>query len=378
MQELFHKVATPLIVVICGDAGGANAVAPVIEALRGEGCVSVKALAYRQACALWTKRGIDYQQIEDSITHAEIDSFLLVENVVLLLTGTSFYPSLENKFVAAARENGLLSLAILDYWSHYGLRFSDTDGNLVYMPDRIAVMDKMASDGMLAAGFDPSRIIITGHPAFDSLTLCRSAFTSANRKEFRDELGVRPEELLVLFASQWITYLQPKDPFYPGFCRESILLALINALDEIAEQKHCEIALVIRPHPREMDESFEFHSRAIRVLVSRTGETRDLALASDLVTGISSVFLVESCYLGCLTVSLQPGLRLPDALPTNHLGFSRPVYREEEIKSVLEDLLFDKEVVLLNHARLASLQMDGRATERVMSIIYQMIGLEHV
>ena len=155
-------------------------------------------------------------------------------------------------------------------------------------------------------------------------------------------------------------------------------MALINALDQIAEQKHREIALVICPHPREIDDPFELHARTIRVVVSRNGETRDVALTSDLVTGISSVFLVESCYLGCLTVSLQPGLCLPDALPTNHLGFSRAVYREDEIKSVLEELLFDKESMLSTQARLAGLQTDGRSTERVMNVIYQMIGFEHV
>ncbi|MBI3015546.1 MAG: hypothetical protein HYY65_10905, partial [Candidatus Tectomicrobia bacterium] len=124
--------------------------APVIEALRAEGRVTVEALAYRQACALWTKRDLAHQKLTDNITPSEVERLLQSPDAALLLTGSSFDPSLEKRFIAAARESGLPSLTVLDFWSHYALRFSDADGHLVYVPDRIAAMDKRAHAEMAA------------------------------------------------------------------------------------------------------------------------------------------------------------------------------------------------------------------------------------
>jgi hypothetical protein len=101
-------------------------------------------------------------------------------------------------------------------------------------------------------------------------------------------------------------------------------------------------------------------------------------MAADLVTGINSMLLVEACYLGCVTVSIQPGLRFPDALPTNDLGISRAVYRREEIKPVVEEMLLDRQARLAARWRVSSLHLDGGATRRVVNLVYQMIGIEEV
>ena len=56
------------------------------------------------------------------------------------------------------------------------------------------------------------------------------------------------------------------------------------------------------------------------------------------------MLLVEACLLGCVVLSLQPGLRLADALPTNRWGVSQGVYYEKDIEPALESLLFDEQV----------------------------------
>src|SRR2546428_309260 len=132
----------PVVVTVCGDPGGANAVAPVIEALRVDGRVTVRALAYRQARALWAKRHLVFEELTENISFTSIGEILHDLGLALLLTGTSFNSiELEKQFIAMARNIALPSLAVLDFWSNYAQRFEDDAGRLVYMPDRIAVMD---------------------------------------------------------------------------------------------------------------------------------------------------------------------------------------------------------------------------------------------
>jgi hypothetical protein len=374
------KAALPCIVVICSDPGAGNAVAPVIEALHTEGRVTVKALAYRETCALWAKRHLTFDKVDEGIPRAALGHLLGNPKASLLLTGTSHNSiDLEREFIAVARKREVPSLAVLDFWSNYVLRFSDGNGHLGCMPDRIAVMDEWAREEMVAAGFDPGRLVITGQPALDDLALLRSQFTLARRQVILEELGARPDEFLVLFASQPLSYLygtDRADPLYPGFDERGVLDMLLIVLDQLAEEKGQRITFIIRPHPREKPESFSnLRSKAVRIVVSKRGEPRDLALAADLVIGMNSMLLVETCYLGCLTVSLQPGLRLPDTLPTNRLGLSRAIYRKEEVKPVLEEMIFDKQARMAFHSRLSNLRLDGGAAGRVARLVYQMIGM---
>lgn len=374
------KTDLPCIVVICSDPGAGNAVAPVIEVLRAEERITVKALAYRETCALWAKRHLTFDKVDEGIPRAALDHILSNPKASLLLTGTSYNSiDLEREFIAVAREKKVPSLAVLDFWSNYALRFSDGDGHLGCMPDRIAIMDEWAREEMVAAGFDPARLVITGQPVLDDLALWRSPFTLARRQAILEELGAKPDEFLVLFTSQPLSSVygtDPANPLYPGFDEWGVLNMLLIVLDQLVNEKGQRMTLIIRPHPREKAESFSnLRSQAVRIVVSKEGEPRDLALAADLVIGMNSMLLVETCYMGCLTVSLQPGLRLPDTLPTNRLGLSRAIYRREEVKPVLEEMMFDKQSRMAAQRRLLNLTLDGGATGRVVKLVCQMIGM---
>jgi len=379
------NLSLPAVIAVCGDQGSANAVAPVIEALQKEGRVVVQALAYRQARTLWSKRNLVYEVIPEDLTRAAAVERLRQPVAALLLSGTSISASIkmvesEQQFIAAAGDIGLPSLAILDFWTNYARRFSDAAGRLVYVPDRIAIMDERARAEMIIAGLDPARLVITGQPALDELTQWKSRFNPAQRQITRDALGVAADEKLILFASQPLAALDGKDtsnPHYFGYTEQTVLRALTMVLDQLAEERYLKIVLVVRPHPRESVEFLEsIHCRNIRYVVTTTGEVRDLVMAADLVTGMNSTLLLEACYLGCITVSIQPGLRLPDPLPTNLWGISRAVYNEWEIKPVVEQMLLDEQARASAQARLLDLRSDDKATRRVTGLVYQMLKLD--
>lgn len=361
----------PLVVAVSGDPGGANALAPVIEFLRQSGHARVEARAYRQACAVWERRGLEFVELDERAEPA------LPDSTQLLLTSTSLNGvNLEKRYTTAAHAREIPSVAVLDFWSNYGPRFGAEEETNA-LPVRIAIMDAQAREEMLAEGFKAERLVITGQPAFDELLSWRTAWTEDRRREARTRMGVGENELLVVFASQPFSALcRPGAEIFPspGYDEQIVAALLVQALEKIADESSSRIVLAIRPHPREDAANLHhLHSARIRIRLGNEGDSREAAVAADLVTGMNSALLVEACYLGCLVVSLQPNLKLADALPTNRRGFSRPAYREEEVLPVLREMLLDQEARTSAANRLAHFRPSGDATQRVAELVYSLL-----
>jgi hypothetical protein len=368
------KRSDSVIAVLSGDAGGANALAPVIAALQDEGRYRVRALAYRQARIVWNRRGLSFDELAEAMSTEDAASILRQSKAAFLLTGTSVNGiDLEKRFIEAARSLDIPSLALMDFWSNYAGRFANETGAAVCLPDCIAVMDERAREEMVAAGFDSDCLVITGQPAFDDVLNFRQQFTPARHASVRALLKIAPDERMVLFASQPLAALSRDNSLCfldVGYTEQTVLDALVAALERIAQRTGQKIALVIRPHPRERAADLEFwQSRTIRILVSTESEGREVALASDLVTGMTTVLLIEACLMGCMVVSLQPGLRSADILPTNSAGFSRAVYDESEIEPIIERLLFDEVARKEAITRVAEFRLLPNATWRVIRLI---------
>jgi len=327
---------------------------------------------------MWEHYGMVFETVADNTTIKDGVERLRREQVAMVLTGTSFNPiGLEKFFIAAASEAKIPSISVMDFWSNYALRFADSSGRLAYQPDRIAVMDESARDEMIAEGFDPTRLVVTGQPAFDDLTVWRTQFTPSARQRLRGTLGVPPDALLVLFASQPLSTVFGVDKtnrLYRGYTERTVAAALLEALERIAERRNVAISLAIRLHPREAPGALaQLRGLKVRVINAAVGEARDLAMAADLVAGITSVILVEACYLGCVTASIQPGLLERDPLPTNRVGLSYAVYQESDIEPTIEALLLDEAVRASILARLKVSCPDSCSTSRVTRLVYQML-----
>ena len=372
-------LSPPTIIALCGDPGGASAVGPVIKRLQSEQQVEVEVLAYNEAAQIWDSLGIGHKVLSGKITSEEILAYLEKPNIKLLFTGTSVNPiELEKKFIVAAAEIGLPSLALLDFWLNYGARFSNLAGELAHLPDKIAVMDALAREEMIHEGFEPSRLVITGQPTFDDLADWRAQFSRKIRDEIRTNIGIQPDEIFVLFPSQPQSSLYGDDKIngnHIGFDEWDVLEALIEALEAIQHGCNAKIHLVVRPHPRESIEPFQnFHSDQIALTVSAEGGARNQVMSADLVVGMNTELLVEACYLGCISLSLQPGLRHPDKLPTNRVGVSRAVYRYEDIQPALNELLFDEDIRQEMREKLVNYKHEAQAAEKGIQLIYDMLS----
>lgn len=366
----------PVIITVCGDPGGANAIAPVIAMLERGGKITVINYAYNEGIDVLKRQQIQFTSLSGKSNLSSVLELFESSQPRLLLTATSANESnWETCFILAAQQLNVHSVAVLDFWSNYTKRFSDSKGDLVFLPNKIAVMDEYAKAEMIAAGIPAEQIMITGQPAFDSLGDCYRAFSTTKKTTIRESLSVQPAGLLVTFLSQPLRKLY-QDANYLGFDEIIVIEKLIETLEIISQKHQKPITLHIRPHPREKLQDYErYQSSKIHIVASVTGESRDYLMSSDLIVGMNTVLLIEACYLNCVVASLQPGLLKKDVLPTNAYGATVGIYKEEEITPMLEILLFDqnKRKSVLEKTAMLALARQSSASYQLTSYIYSTV-----
>ncbi len=358
------------VAVIGGDPGGAEAVAPVLGALQSPD-VTLHAFGYRQASAIWQSRGVDVRSVEEAATVGDCAALLRGCGAdVLLLSTSSNGIDLEKKFVQAARELGVPSVAVLDLWTNYRCRFADASGAMAFLPDRVAIMDERAREEMAALDFPLERLVVTGQPAFDELAAWKRQAGIGFRAAIRESFGVQAGERFVVFGSQPLAAIYGDDtsrPGHPGYTEAVVVERLAAALEVVARESSVGIFLLIRPHPRESAQAHAaVKSDAIRIAVSSDHHRRELMLSADLVVGMTSAFLLEAVVLGCRTLSLQPGLRTRECLPTNLFGATPVVSDDAEIVPALRRALSATGPAA---SGAPAIPQDSRAAEKVAALV---------
>ena len=368
------------IVSICGDAGGAAALVPVVAKLRREHGCSVDAFVYRQACQIFDLQGLAAVALDESKSAGEVSRALTASSPALVLTATSTgESSLEMRFIAEARRLGIPTLTVLDFWSSYVERFTGVANHSLSgsLPDRIAIMDGRARAEMESLGFPPDCLEITGQPAFDALQSLRLASTSITRTVLRQAHSIGDGDLLALYLSSPISSHLGADessPGYIGYTEHTSLRLLLDELEVLSSELQGSIHLLIKPHPRDPADNFNgWKGNQVRLEVVSQADTRQLILASDLVVGTVTVALIESCLLGKPTISLQPGLIGEDMLPSNRWGATTAVYDARDLRKTIIELLKGDTAQQSRLSRMPTELTDGRAAERVALVALDMI-----
>ena len=89
-------------------------------------------------------------------------------------------------------------------------------------------------------------------------------------------------------------------------------------------------------------------------------------LTANLVVGMNSAFLLEAAVLGCRTLSLQPGLRSHESLPTNLCGATPVVSEAAQLQPELRRALFSAGPTA---SAAPAFPQDSRAAEKVAALV---------
>ena len=367
-----------VIATVCGDPGGANALVPVLSLLESEPSVHLENYSYNEGEVILSRNGFDFTALSDRADENIAIDYLKKTEASILLTATSLNAvNWERSFFRAAKNLSVRSMAILDFWSGYRERFAESTEIELVIPDLLAVMDDRASTEAIRAGLPGSNIVITGQPAFDALSECRRLFDSVTELQLRDNIEAKADELIVLFVSQPLREMASSHGLSgQGFDEFLVVREVLTALERIAQDTGFKIALVLRLHPREAIDSYDWlESQHIRILISIDGNSRDLVMCADLVVGMNSVLLLEACHLGCVVVSVQPDMTGSDMLPTNRHGASHAVYKVDSIRQSLEEHLLNTSVRDSMLSRNKSLSADDGAAQRIAALILNNLNL---
>ncbi len=232
--------------------GGTNAITPVVKRLLEEGKVNVAVIGHEFSEPIFSKAGIGFKTLANcglpDVSFESMKKLLALEEPDLVLTGTSSQEGkgcdiIEQSITLAAKKSGVQSVAVLDTWENYSVRFQDerTSQPFDRLPDFVAIMDEIARQEMLAEGFPEEKLVVTGNPHFDSLAAEAQAFTETQREEARRQIGLAEYPILFFFAGNGFSTARSICGYWDGDVAEAILDTMSNLLN---------VGLVVRLHPR--------------------------------------------------------------------------------------------------------------------------------
>ena len=208
-----------------------------------------------------------------------------------LVTGTSANDFTERNLWQEADTFLIPSMAILDSWVSYGIRFSSYGikdlhlfkGVCEYLPNYICVMDDFAKMEMTKEGVPKDRIVPLGNPHFEAIAMAAEQALSQNH-----------DRRVILFASE---------PFEDIYHKGAEQMA-VRDLIKIAKPYE-DVIVRIRKHPREPDEKYIDFLGSHVEMDTNTNPLVSIAQA-EVVISVSSMMLIEALIFGKKIISYQP------------------------------------------------------------------------
>ena len=334
------------------EPGGADAIAPVVRSLAERGDVQLLLFAKEFATERFDAGGLRYELFPSnppSLRDAVIERLERLRPHALL-TSASSRPDddmTEKLFWECGEAMKIPSLAVLDQWQNYAMRFSgpSPEQHLDCMPSCIAVMDAGVERDMVREGIDRDRILVSGHPRFDELNRFRDSWRNESSKSLRERLGIAPDRLVVTFISE------PARRFWAceeGYNEVEVLDALLEQLERVTGDRGTKVAVVLKYHPRNIEEDFvelcfDRMKSSLELHVVRDEiDPWPLLSASDIVVGMISVLLLDAILLGKPTVSAQIGAASEGACIAVRSGAIPAITGADQLGVTLHSLVYDR------------------------------------
>jgi len=349
------------ILLFSRDPGGANTIIPLVRPLLDKG-YDVQLFGKDASLHKFEKAGLPVCNITDFISDISVNAmmeFLESHSPDFIITGTS--SDLSERYLWKAGESlAIPSFAIIDQWINYGIRFSrytlteidsyKKDASHPYLPSKIMVMDNYAKKEAVRDGLASARILVTGQPYFETIRSEGKHISLEKTRALRESLGIDEEDFLITFASEPVTKDYGKATGYDnymGYTEKTILKELLDGLDKISPQYNGGISLVIRLHPREDGNDVLASKRGkVNIVVDRNTKPSDLIMASDLVCGMSSMFLIESVIIGKPVISILIGLSIENPLILDKRNIVKSCTSKEMLLSQLKSAVIERSLTI--------------------------------
>jgi hypothetical protein len=212
------------------------------------------------------------------------------------------------------------------------------------------------------------KVVITGQPRYDILFNMQVLYS---RKDFKERYGIKQEQKIVLWATQ--TH---------GFSHEENcdnLQAVFEAFQGLED-----VTLIIKQHPAETEDhtalikDFLDHNDVNSILTAKDSDTYEQLFACDLMITRHSTTALEAVALGKPVIILNLS-KESDIVDYVSEKVAAGVYEKKKLRETILRLLDDDEELKKNREAYLDrhlFKIDGKATERVLNVIDQMIDLK--
>jgi len=349
------------VLLFSRDPGGANTIIPLVQPLEEKG-YEISLFGKDIAMGKYAESGLKAFNIMDFVQDVELSSvekFLADEKPDFIITGTSADDFTEKFIWKSAEKLNIPSFAIIDQWINYGIRFSKyglsqlkaylNDKSYPYLPAKILVADEISKKEAVKDGLEESRIAVVGHPYFEVLLNKGRNITGREIKETRQHFDVDDDEFMITFASEPVSsdYAQEGSlQHYWGFSEKTIFNELLDAIKRVNCGLNRKVTVVIKLHPREKSDNFSdviagHQAGNIRVKISDDFDTVNLMCASNLICGMSSMFLIESVILGRPVISILIGLKRENPFVLDRIGVLKSILDRDELRDKIKSAILE-------------------------------------
>lgn len=275
------------------EPGGAEILIPIINNMLKDKDFSITILGYGYALDRLKKHNIDYNQIKP----IEINDFSILElyKPDYIITSATSLPQkdMSEKYLwYNAKQKNIPTIAFLDQWQNYSIRFSGVYENekLSYQPDFINCINDIGKKDMIGEGFDANKLIEFGHPYLSSLQEIK-----IDKQFILNELNLSNEKNTVLFVSEAIMENYGVSRGYTQY--NTIDYFLKN--NEFLKDKQ----VIIKLHPK--DEISKFKEYQNLILIKNEYSSLEMISIADYIIGMTSIMLIEAYILKKNVLSIQ-------------------------------------------------------------------------
>ena len=248
---------------------------------------------------------------------------------------TTNSPRTEEAIVREAMNRKLPTYVVSDFYSAKEIK--DRTGDPSYCSKIFVTVDKMKKE-LISKGWDASRVLLYGNPAFDGLF---DPIDSRSEIFFKNNLSLDDKSLVIL----WVKSVFPKIKDLEEKTEELLI-------DYVKNRRN--IKLLIKPHPNDPNKYF---SQKNYSYITNEVPLYDLIKKTNLIVTVNSTVGLEASMLGKRVIQVST-FKYPEKVPFEELNIGKEVKSLSHLVEELDHNLYsEKEVNGQNRMQKATPQI---------------------
>ena len=332
---------------------------------------------------------IKFDLLEDRLSHYFITVFgIMVEYIEMakrmieeekpdLILLVNEYGRFERTLVIAGKLKGVPVLAVqhgVIHPTHEGYMYAkdeiSPEGSVKSpycpIPDKTAVYGTYHKDILTkVSAYPEDSVVVTGQPRYDILYHADKIY---DKEKFIKKYKINPDHKIILWTTQC-----------HGLSEEENIKNFKAVFETMRNLK--DVTLVIKQHPGEGRRYTKMIGKYLNkyklnaVVMPKDSDTHEQIFVCDLMVTKNSTTAMEAVALNKPVIVLNLSGE-PDEINYVEEGIALGVYNEKDLKPAIEKLLKDDSELAKNRGKYIEkylYKIDGKATERVVNLIMQMI-----